>query len=379
MNRLLLSLILLGASVLTVGAQNEGVDTIPIVFQNGQVVVPANIGGKKVNLLFDTGSTMSSVLEGILDSALQIGKIKVDDAHDLSHSLDVVDVCGKVGRFQLFSQVSIFPSKPIFRCLFDGVLGSDFLNHQFAVKIDTRRGILVLTHSKHFFDREPGERIPYKTVFSCPCVKLQISPDNVLRGVLFDTGSACTFQIGENALQRFRGKLENQILWEGEGKSSVSLFNKSENEGLAQLLLDSVCVGKFAMKNVCADTRPSYSTLGSWILGQGTFIFDGFRKRLVFNPYDGGHSVECKPVAQNYRFAYDDEGFLMIGMVDESSPEYEQGMRCNDRVLALDGFVVDSPCSFKQIEQSSQKKFRTLKLRDKEGHEKIVCLAPAEE
>ena len=131
-------------------SKKQFADTIGIRYEREKVLVPVVIGGRSYSFLLDTGASHAVVFD---DSDIQgcedMGPIESIDANGRRAMVQVVKL-PPIGLGDLTltgCRATRLPRAPWNRGI-DGILGFDLVNKGLQMKIDVRKGILVLTDLK---------------------------------------------------------------------------------------------------------------------------------------------------------------------------------------------------------------------------------------
>ncbi len=353
------------------------VDTIPIELDQGQLLLRVEMGGRQYRFCLDTGASQGVVYEGELAHSRVLGNVVSHDAAGLRDTVRVVQLPRmRIRRLEVDGYVATVMPRRRGRLRYDGIIGFDFLNKGLCCKIDVRRGIMVLTDRRDFFDGEPGYGLRYKLKWWVPYVL--VSP--FMRHtdeVLFDTGSRQLYTMNKQSFDEHAYKskqVEAQVRQRTKGSLAIGQHGAEKADEVAFLDLDRLKWGKFLFTRVGVMTTQGASRIGASMLNYGTVTINAFRRKITFAPYDGESSVEVNN--QLPHIAYVPRGGrATIGLILEDCDEYRRGLRQGDTILRVDGREVASFDAFLNwpfVKGRTHKMVvRTLEGREKEVEYKI--------
>lgn len=282
------------------GAQNLVTDTVPVKLVDGWLFVPVTVGDSMYHFVLDTGAEVSFIGKAVQKKQdLLSGCTTV--VMDANGSRKGIDRLGTIemgtGRFKSsFVAYKLPEDSPVIGAV-DGILGSKFFDRGYAVKIDVRQGIMVMTRSRTLFDQEGGYAIKYKGTNDRMRISVRVSPGIQLRSVLFDTGYKGLFRLSPVDFQsimrsRKRRKFEHQLV-DTVHHESHSLFGMHATDSALLVRLDSMVIGgmRYAFYDVpvTVNNFSSNTKVGARILEHGALIVYPWhwmrKKRMVFQPY----------------------------------------------------------------------------------------------
>ena len=128
-------------------------DTIPIEFRRGRIFIPVEIEGRTHQFIFDTGCSVGLMFT---DRAVKLKKkfgfTIVNDAANLVHLTGVKRIPEMhIGHITVSNYRVVFtPGRRMVNTEYDcqqivGCIGSDLVSKRRAVKIDTEKGIMVIS------------------------------------------------------------------------------------------------------------------------------------------------------------------------------------------------------------------------------------------
>ena len=353
-------------------------DTIAISVEQGRVYVPVSIGGHTYRFLLDTGAGMGGIYSDTrIDGAKPIGHITSHDANGQSHMTPVVSLPAmQLGNLTVTGyRVNVVNRPPGVKNA-DGIVGFDIFNKGLLGKIDVRQKRLILTDRKTLFRDEPGYEARYRLNFHVP--QVTVSPfEGFKEAVRFDTGDRSLYTISRETLEQAAMEVDQRLIdsqTEGRtfGHLRMSHYGAETTDEVAALCLWQLRWGDYSFYNVRTLTAQGRATIGAALLNYGTVIINPHKRRLTFQPYDGGEGTMVDNHLPDIYYV-PQHGMASVGLVWEDSEPYRQGFRQGDIILQIN----DTPIrSFRQFTAFPFIKGMTytMTLRDKEGRDKQVRL-----
>ena len=280
----------------------ELTDTIPLTFEYNMPVVKALINGQERRFLLDTGSSASILMLGTGDDYVLAGdSIEMEDAHGEKELTGYTQADFRLGCFEGKKNFYFMPYNEVLHGLFDGILGMDYLEYMgVVVKIDVKRGHLIVTTDKRLFSREKRKKATYKRdkTDRLPKLKVKMSPGGKVKNVLFDTGFNEMLELRMEDFERLmnsrRGKaFRQQLTGTAYGGNQGTAYGG--NQGTALQQRDSVGRTNFRLKEMKALKTKLYdidahaeettdSKLGAAILNHGAVIIKARKRKIYFLP-----------------------------------------------------------------------------------------------
>ncbi|MBR1394572.1 MAG: aspartyl protease family protein [Prevotella sp.] len=353
-------------------------DTITISVDQGRVYVPVTIGEHTYRFMLDTGAGMGGVYTDTRINGMKpIGHITSHDANGRSHTTQVVSLPPlQLGNLTVRDyHVNVIDRPPGAKNA-DGIVGFDIFNKGLLGKIDVRQKHLILTDRKTLFRNEPGYASRYRLNRHVPHVT--ISPfEGFNENVRFDTGDREFYSISHKAFEHAsqsvdRRLLDTQIEGRTFGCLRISHYGAETNDEVVALCLSGLQWGNFRFSKVRALTTQGNSTIGAALLAYGSVIINPFRRRLIFQPFDGGNGAV---VGNNLPDIYyiPDHGRAAVGLVWEYSEAYQRGFRQGDIIERINNTPINDFRQFLAYPFIIGQSY-TYTVRDKWGHTKQVRL-----
>ena len=353
-------------------------DTISISVDQGRVYVPVSIGGHTYRFLLDTGAGMGGIYSDTrIDGAKSVGHITSHDANGRSHTTPVMSLPPmQLGKLTVTDyRVNVVNRPPGVKNA-DGIVGFDIFNKGLLGKIDVRQKRLILTDRKTLFRDEPGYEARYRLNFHVP--QVTVSPFKGFKeAVRFDTGDRSLYTISRETLEQAAMEVDQHLIdSQTEGRTVGSLrmshYGTETTDEVTALCLWQLRWGDYSFYNVRTLTAQGRATIGAALLNYGTVIINPHKRRLIFQPYDGGEGTMVDNHLPDIYYV-PQHGMASVGLVWEDSEPYRQGFRQGDIILQIN----DTPSrSFRQFTAFPFIKGMTytMTLRDKEGRDKQVRL-----
>ena len=337
-------------SVAKAVSHTDFVDSIAIEWDNQQIYIPVQMGGKTYRFLFDTGSAQAVVYADTpIEGCRPAGRIL---SHDAIGAVDTVQMVTlppmKMGSITFSDCQATLQRRAVKGRNFDGIVGFDIINRGLSAKIDVRNHLLILTDAKNYFDREQGFDVRYKLTYHVPY--LIISPfGRFTEEALFDTGSRRFYSMNKQSFDLMASKEGQQVETQVEGRSvgrhAIGNFGAEPLGEVVFLNLSGLKLGDFTFSDVHTVTTQGGSHLGASLLDYGVLMVNPKKKRIRFQPYQqatvipvGNHQTEIAFVSER--------GMPCVGLVWERSVPYRQGFREGDIITEIDGRPVMSFAHF---------------------------------
>lgn len=272
----------------------ELTDTIPLTFEYNMPVVKALINGQERRFLLDTGSSASILMLGTGDDYTLAGdSIEMEDAHGEKQLTGYTQADFRLGCFEGKKNFYFMPYNEVLHGLFDGILGMDYLEYMgVVVKIDVKRGHLIVTTDKRLFNREKRKKTTYKRdrTDRLPKLKVKVSPGGKVKNVLFDTGFNEMLELRMEDLERLmnscRGEaFRQQLTGTAYGGNQGTALQQRDSMGRTNFRLKEMKALKTKLYDIDAHAEvTSDSKLGAAILNHGAVIINARKRKIYFLP-----------------------------------------------------------------------------------------------
>ena len=350
-------------------------DTIKVMFEDGRLLVPVSIGGRRYNFMLDTGASHAVVYDdAMIKGCVPLGIIPSNDSNKQRDTVQMVRLPAlRIGSLSLRNCRATVQHRRIKEANVDGILGFDLVNKGLLMKIDVRRGHMILTDLKRHFDGEGGCVMKYRQNFHVPY--LVVMPFQKYRErVLFDTGSRRLFYLNSKSFAENEHRMVNRKQIEGRSRGSVSIgYSGTETMGeVVFLALDDFRMGDCSFTDLHVITTQGNSHIGADVLKYGAVTFNPFRKEIRFQPYDGRKTIRVNNPRKEKAVVPDKNGRPMIGLLWEKSDLYKDGFRVGDVILTVDGQAIGLIEDYKRKFHPIRNYRHTFTIRDEKGHLKEI-------
>lgn len=351
-------------------SRTEFADTIAIEYERGAVYVPVVVGGKQRRFLLDTGASQTTVYDDVeIAGALADGFITSHDAVAKTTSVPILLLPPlSLGETTFSGMHATVRHRVVKRSDIDGILGFDVVCKGLHMKIDVRQRQLIISDRNIFFDLEGGLKLKYRLDLHVPYI--DVTPFGRFRDrALFDTGYRHLYSINKQAFDKGFSRLKTvpEGLVEGRsmGRFAIGHSGAEDRSEVVFLCLDSLCVGKFPLRQVHTITTQGISKVGAKLLEYGAVVFNPLRKQMVFQPYDGmTQAVVANRQIEKAIVPHD--GLPSIGLVWERSEAYAAGFREGDVLLKADNRDIGSFAEYVRFRPLIGHKYRFM-VRDSQG------------
>ena len=272
----------------------ELTDTIPLTFEYNMPVVKALINGQERRFLLDTGSSASILMLGTGDDYVLTGDcIEMEDAHGEKQLTGYTQADFRLGCFEGKKNFYFMPYNEVLHGLFDGILGMDYLEYMgVVVKIDVKRGHLIVTTDKRLFNREKRKKTTYKRdkTDRLPKLKVKMSPGGKVKNVLFDTGFNEMLELRMEDFERLmhsrRGEdFRQQLTGTAYGGNQGTALQQKDSVGRINFRLKEMKALKTKLYAIDAHAEETTdSKLGAAILNHGAVIIHARKRKIYFLP-----------------------------------------------------------------------------------------------
>ena len=180
--------------------------------------------------------------------------------------------------------------------------------------------------------------------------------------VLFDTGSRQLFTMNKESfdVHAYKSKnVESQVEERVNGSFTIGQLGAERSSEVVFMKLDRLKWDTFSFKDVRAMTTQGASRIGASILRYGTVTINGFRRKIFFQPYEGGDSVEVNNKTYTVAYVPGKDGRAMVGLLMKDSPE------------AIDGKAIATFADFRRYPFVKEQIYR-LTVRGMNGMERQV-------
>ena len=244
-----------------------------------------------------------------------------------------------------------------------GCIGSDLISKGRAVKIDTEKGMMIITDRRGFFDGEEGFRFPFKEEARVPHFQVSTRADKS-RWCMFDTGFPGFLDV------RRKDITEADTIDTAVGSITAGIYGRADDERLMLLRLDSLRIGDCVFRQVTTNLQAANNyVLGSSVLKFGSMVIDYASHRIIFRPYHYDNGVTVDNKFSDFVMMPREDDNLYVTLVWSKSRAYAAGVRIGDRLTHIDGIDVSgNPCAYMNLEPGDH----TITLVNTEGEKKEI-------
>ena len=194
----------------------------------------------------------------------------------------------------------------------------------------------------------------------------------------FDTGDRALYALSRQSYDAARAaspaEVEQQVEARTLGSLRIGHFGTESADEVALLCLPTLTWGDFSFRNVRTLTAQGASAVGSALLDYGSVIIDPRRRRLLFQPYDGGTQCLVDNRLPDIYYVPDPQGRPTVGLVWEQSEPYRQGFRRGDVIIAVDGTPVRTVADFTHYPFIANQTY-TVSVIDSRGDTRQIWVA----
>lgn len=357
-------------------SKNNFVDTIPILYKENQIYIEATIEGKTYLLNLDTGSSQGVLYEGgRIPHSQPLGYINTRDANGHTGNTPVVSFPTlQIGHLRIDNYHGTLVQRPAGRYPYDGIIGFDLFNKGLQAKIDTRKGYLILTDKKNFFDRESGFNMKYKLRRWVPYLLINTFEKHE-EPTLFDTGSEDFFTFNKQSFDTERYKSARVVSLIEEttnGQQAIGNFGAERSDLLFYIKLKRMWWGKFCFLNVHTYTSQGDSRIGGEVLKYGAVVINPQRKFLKFQPYIATDHVSVDNRLMDITYV-PINGRAAVGTIRHRSRQYKQGFRQGDAIISINGTPINTFNDFQNYHFVKGERY-VFRLHSLRGFDKEVTV-----
>ncbi len=350
-------------------------DTIPITFSNGRILLPVEVDGREHRFVFDTGCSCGLLFT---DKAVSLKKGGLFSFAFVSDAAGHVKLTRKkrlpnlrIGTLRVKRYpVIISPPNSMMRQEYDcqnivGCIGGDLFDKKRMVKIDVRRGEMVVSDDPTLFAGESGFRIPFETEMHVPYVMVKTRADKERR-YMFDTGFPGIITV------RAKDLLSIDTLDTALGATNAGIYGQTHSQSIAKIHLDSISIGGCVFRDITTNVQSSNSSsIGSLFLKYGTMVIDYIHHEIIYQPYEYDRGITIGNQYHNVVLMFDGSHYK-VTLVWEDTDAWRRGIRVGDRLTHIDGInIEDNPCAYMNLDMSQE---HTLTLVSESGEEKELYI-----
>ena len=346
-------------------------DTIPIEFRRGRIFIPVEIEGRQHQFIFDTGCSVGLLFtDRAVTLKKKFGFSLVNDAANRMRLTSVKRIPEMhIGHLTVRNyRVILSPGRSMINTEYDcqqivGCIGSDLIAKGRTVKIDTQKGIMVITDRQGVFDHEEGFRFPFKVDVRVPYLQVSTRADKP-RWCMFDTGFPGFLDV------RRKDITDADTLDTAVGSITAGIYGTTDEERLMLLRLDSLRIGDCVFRQVTTNLQSANDfVLGSSVLKFGSMVIDYHSRQMIFRPYHYDNGVTVANTFNDFVMMPRDDDNLYVTLVWSKSRSHALGVRVGDRLSSIDGIDVGgNPCAYVNLGPGDH----ILTLISSEGEKKEI-------
>lgn len=321
---------------------------VPIEIVHNQVFLPLVINGQSYRFKLDTGASQGVIYDDLIfDGVKQLGYIKSEDATGRMREVRTVELPSfMIETLQIKGYKVQLMHRNVVRKGEDGIIGFALFNKGIAAIIDVRNSQMILTDRKKYFNNEEGESLNYHLKKHVPVIK--ISPfENAEEDVLFDSGSPLFYAINNQKYKELESQnptITEQVEGVSYGSQIRGHFGREPSGKITMLNLKRLKWGNYVFCDLRCSTITGGSHLGAKLLDYGKVIINPYKKKLIFQPYNGKDSCIVEN-SQNVIEIVERNGKAMVGMIIEQSKAWDAGFRYGCIIEKVNG----QPINFEQF------------------------------
>lgn len=372
-------------------SKKDFADTIKVRVIGGAVIVPVEIEGQTLNMLFDTGTPIGIWMgqkEGWMKQ-VTADSVLIHDANYRSHNKAIYQIQSvRIGNLRIKNYpVIVGDAMSEFVCnKFDGAIGFNLTGKGLSFKLDTKDSLLIITDRKDFFAKEekglPSAKYNMKKSY---CPEILIDTPLVLMETIFDTGAINIWlDLPEDALDLWfknspqkRKMLDDMtIQTDTLVKAAAGFYGLSVDTVVGRLLhFKSLKIGNLPVNDLYASTNCRSMRWGSAVLKHASLIIDTPRKRFVFVPHKVQDITVGNRETESISLIPAEKGDslkLLKTFVRKGSKAYQEGIRTGDYLIEANGIPIKDLCSYMLMDWNPEE--NTFKFRSPDGKEKQISL-----
>ena len=315
-------------------------DSIDIEFDDGRILLPVEIDGRKYRFLFDTGCTQGVLFTGSLVPFIrEVGNVVSFDINNQPDTVRVVQLPEfRLGHLSIDGYLCTVVKGSAIHRGYDGIVGFDLINKGLACKIDVEQKRLILTDRKKHFAQEQGYEVKYKLQSFVPYV--WVSPFmRHMDCALFDTGFRQLYTMNVESFRKHVYKSKQvaaQVEGRAVGRRTIGANSVEQADTVFFLALDRLKWDDFAFRDYHTVTQAGTSHIGTELLTYGNLIINPFKKRMLFQPTATKNDELTVSNEQAQFSVIPVGGRPVVGLVREESEAYRNGLRHDDTIIRID-------------------------------------------
>lgn len=285
-----LSILLTSTVLLAVGAHARGlngkvaqtnfVDTIPIEYSGGRILLPVTIEGKTYHFAFDTGAQSGLIFSSLGLKRLNMAEndVSVSDYNGNESSMSVCQIPAfTVGKTTILNYPAVYVHGYSSEEQCDGLIGINFL-HGLVTKIDVSHRQMIITDRKHFFDHEQRTKVKCHNEDGLIYVDYKMSYSTKRFRALLDTGDKGCLSLSnehfklcsDSTTNPYASAFKSQVT--GQRRTTIAGVNGRVEQGITALTIKQFRIGRKTFHNLSAATTTSEDKIGIKFLEHSPII-----------------------------------------------------------------------------------------------------------
>ena len=295
--RLFLAVFVLNFTVAEADDNHVFTDTIPIVERYGHILMPVTINHERKQLIFDTGA------EGItLYGDKKPFKTKwISDGVDAKNHTKALEEGNMLVEFgsqcdSLIVSYAPLPSDSTLRAALlnigDGLMGFCPLIRRglnYFVKVDLRKGIMIVSNDHKWAKRTKGLRVSYKKCDGLPSFSIKVGKRHRTKSAL-DSGASHFCTIRTSVLDKWE-KADKEFkackVFDDSIEDNAGLFDTAIHKRRVKAYKCEFAIKSFKVDDaVIMDDPSGVTSVGEEIFHKAVLAFDPWHRKIIFQPYD---------------------------------------------------------------------------------------------
>lgn len=277
--------------------QNVFTDTIPIQLYAGFINMPVVINHKTKHLIFDTGCSIMTLWGDTADKPFKTKWIgDTSDTHNHTSNIESGLALTEIGSQcdSLVAAYKVLPSDTTLREALlrngDGTMGFITLIRRglgYYVKIDLRKGIMIVSNDRRLAKDATGVKVSYKKCEELPTFKVSIGKHKVRVGL--DSGAAHLCNIYSDILNKWAESDKHfnaNKVYDGKADNYAAINDTIVTTRRVKAYKCDLRIKSFEINDALIIDNPyGMSTIGVEIFKRATVIFDSWHNKIIFQPY----------------------------------------------------------------------------------------------
>ncbi len=324
-------------------AQTIFKEQIPFELRSGIIVVEVYIKGVAYKFILDTGAptVISKQLAETLDLSY-VTKNKVSDSQGNAQNLGFIEIdeftIGNIQFNNIGSAVADLNKSVEIGCLnVDGIIGANVFRKaiwEFNFKNQT---VALSNSASKLLEDDSVKGIKFtQDLVGTPHFTIQLNKSLIIKEVALDIGSTGGFSLPN---EKTKGLISNDFnikVATAIGSSSAGFYGHGEKDTLLNVLIDTIKLDNFDIKNIIVDfTNESSATLGLEFLKNFNVVIDWKNEIFYLTPQRPYTNNTLDSFGFKFAFAKAENAFVIIQLYENSEAK-SQGLQLGDVLLSID-------------------------------------------